>query len=198
MQYRHVSYQLTGNIAVIALNRPIAMNSISETMLEELTDLFHRLYKNNEIHCAVFTSEGPVFPSCADLTMILEDIKSGAKPAPNFWSRSTEGFGAVTFSRKEAWNVANYLLLTGTFISAEQMKDRGLVLEVVASFDGHIGQHAYSGSNDRKQLFQWRNCSSRWFYSNGCSLISILKTYALVCHYISVFLSKTPLNGKCY
>jgi len=40
--------------------------------------------------------------------------------------------GAVTLSRKIPWNAANYLLFTGEFASAAQMKEWGLVLDVVA------------------------------------------------------------------
>jgi len=39
--------------------------------------------------------------------------------------------GAVTLSRKIPWNAANYLLLTGEFVSAQQMKDWGLVFDVI-------------------------------------------------------------------
>ncbi|GAA5317314.1 MAG: enoyl-CoA hydratase/isomerase family protein [Candidatus Pelagadaptatus aseana] len=186
MTYQDLSYEKIDQVALIKLNRPKAMNAISELMLEELHDLFGKLDKDPDIRAAIMTGEGKAFCAGADLKMLLDDIKGGAKPAPNFWSRAAEGFGApanfskplivalngvtcagglelamagdiilaaesaqiadahanfgvfpgaggaVTLSRKIPWNAANYLLYTGEFASAEQMKQWGLVLDVVA------------------------------------------------------------------
>jgi len=186
MHYQDIAYERIGHVALIKLNRPKAMNAISETMLEELADLFPKLDQDNEIRVAVLTGEGKAFCAGADLKMLLDDINGGAKPAPNFWTRAREGFGApanfskplvvalngvtcagglelamtgdiilaaesakladahanfgvfpgaggaVTLSRKIPWNAANYLLFTGEFVSAQQMKEWGMLLDVVA------------------------------------------------------------------
>lgn len=186
MNYQDIAYERIGHVALIKLNRPKAMNAISETMLEELADLFPKLDQDNEIRVAVLTGEGKAFCAGADLKMLLDDINGGAKPAPNFWTRAREGFGApanfskplvvavngvtcagglelamagdiilaaesakladahanfgvfpgaggaVTLSRKIPWNAANYLLFTGEFVSAQQMKEWGMLLDVVA------------------------------------------------------------------
>ncbi|MAZ87551.1 MAG: enoyl-CoA hydratase [Cellvibrionaceae bacterium] len=185
MNYQDISFEKEGHIGIIKLNRPKAMNSISETMLDEFYDLLPKLEADDDIRVVLLTGEGKAFCAGADLKMLLEDIKGGAKPAPNFWTRCRDGFGAlinfrkplvvalngvacagglelamagdiilagksaqladahanfgvfpgaggaVTLSRKIPWNAANYLLLTGEFVSAEQMKDWGLVFDVV-------------------------------------------------------------------
>ena len=186
MSYQDITFEQQGHIGVVTLNRPKAMNAISETMLVEFSDLFPKLEQDNEIRVVVMTGEGKAFCAGADLKMLLDDMKGGAKPAPNFWTRAREGFGApanfskpmvvaingiacagglelamagdivlagesaqiadahanfgvfpgaggsVTLSRKIPWNAANYLLFTGEFVSAQRMKEWGLVLDVVA------------------------------------------------------------------
>lgn len=185
MSYQHITYEQQGHIGIIKLNRPGAMNAISETMLEEFAELFPRLEEDNDIRVVILTAHGPGFCAGADLKMVLDDIQGGATPPPNFWTRAREGFGApinfskpmiaaingitcagglelamaadivlaaesaqiadahanfgvfpgaggaVTLSRKIPWNAANYLLFTGDFVSAQQMKDWGLVLDVL-------------------------------------------------------------------
>lgn len=186
MSYQDLSYEKLDHIALIKLNRPKAMNAISELMLEELAQLFNELENDSDIRVAVLTGEGKAFCAGADLKMLLDDIHGGAKPAPNFWTRARDGFGgplnfskpmivalngitcagglelamagdvilaaesaqiadahanygvfpgaggAVALSRKIPWNAANYLLYSGEFVSAQQMKEWGLVLDVVA------------------------------------------------------------------
>ena len=185
MSYQDITFDKQGHIGIIKLNRPGAMNSISETMLEEFAELFPRLEQDNDIRVVILTAEGKAFCAGADLKMLLDDIEGGARPAPNFWTRARDGFGApinfskpmiaaingitcagglelamaadivlaaecaqiadahanfgvfpgaggaVTLSRKIPWNAANYLLFTGEFASARQMKEWGLVLDVV-------------------------------------------------------------------
>jgi len=193
MTYQDISYEKQGAIALVKLNRPAAMNSVSETMMEELADLFPKLDNDNDIRVAVLTGEGQAFCAGADLKLLLDDIKDGAKPAPNFWTRARDGFGAVTrfrkpllvaingvvcagglelamagdillaaesakladahanfgvfpgaggavvLSRKIPWNAANYLLFTGDFVDAQQMKEWGLLLDVIA--DDKLMEH---------------------------------------------------------
>jgi enoyl-CoA hydratase len=185
MTYQDIIFEKQGHIGVITLNRPEAMNAISEAMLEDFADLFPKLEQDNDIRVVVVTGEGKAFCAGADLKMLLDDINGGAKPAPNFWTRARDGFGgpinfskpmivalngvtcagglelamagdivlasdkaqiadahanfgvfpgaggAVTLSRKIPWNAANYLLFTGEFASAQQMKEWGLVFDVV-------------------------------------------------------------------
>jgi len=189
MSYQDISYEKVDQVALIKLNRPKAMNAVSETMLEELADLFPKLDRDNDIRVAVLTAEGKAFCAGADLKMLLDDINGDAKPAPNFWTRARDGFGApanfskplivalngitcagglelamagdiilaaesaqladahanfgvfpgaggaVTLSRKISWNAANYLLFTGEFVSAQQMKEWGLLLDVVPDIE---------------------------------------------------------------
>ncbi|MGH1371098.1 MAG: enoyl-CoA hydratase/isomerase family protein [Cellvibrionaceae bacterium] len=186
MTYQDLSYEQIDHVALIKLNRPKAMNAISELMLEELADLFGKIEQDQDIRVVVLTGEGKAFCAGADLKMLLDDIEGGAKPAPNFWTRAREGFGgplnctkpmivalngitcagglelamagdivlaaesaqiadahanygvfpgaggAVALSRKIPWNAANYLLFSGEFTSAQQMREWGLVLDIVA------------------------------------------------------------------
>jgi enoyl-CoA hydratase len=215
MSYQDITFEKQGHIGLIKLNRPRAMNAISETMLEEFADLFSKLEQDEEIRVVILTGEGKAFCAGADLKMLLDDIKGGAKPAPNFWTRARDGFGAlsnftkpmivaingitcagglelamagdivlaaesaqiadahanfgvfpggggaVTLSRKIPWNAANYLLFTGEFASARQMKEWGLVLDVVPDEElldaamklaGTISQKSPIGLQRMKQM----------------------------------------------
>ncbi|MDO7836478.1 enoyl-CoA hydratase/isomerase family protein [Sphingobium sp. HBC34] len=67
-------------ILIVSLNRPSALNSLSATMVRELTDLFTQLHQRPDIRVVILRAEGRAFCAGADLTS---------------WELSADGEGRV-------------------------------------------------------------------------------------------------------
>lgn len=76
MEYQNLIYELQDNIAIVKLNRPKAMNSLSTDLLLELDSLFDEMAKNRDIRGVVLTGEGRAFCAGADLTGKADDNAS--------------------------------------------------------------------------------------------------------------------------
>lgn len=63
MKFKNILYTLEENIARVTLNRPEKMNSLDETLIEELTALFKDISANNSIKSVVVTGAGGNFCS---------------------------------------------------------------------------------------------------------------------------------------
>ena len=68
MEYQNLIYEVRDNIAIITLNRPKAMNSLSTALLTELNDVFDSMAKDRSILGVILTGEGKAFCAGADLT----------------------------------------------------------------------------------------------------------------------------------
>ena len=68
MEYRTVFLEIQGPVAIIKLNRPKAMNSLSVELLNELDQAFDELGKNRSVLGVILTGEGKAFCAGADLT----------------------------------------------------------------------------------------------------------------------------------
>ncbi|MBL9012269.1 MAG: enoyl-CoA hydratase/isomerase family protein [Alphaproteobacteria bacterium] len=62
-----VLYEVSEHIATITLNRPARMNTISRTMLDQLTTLLLKAEADREVRCVVLTGTGRAF--CAGLDL---------------------------------------------------------------------------------------------------------------------------------
>ncbi len=56
-----------GNIAIVKLNRPQAMNAVNQTMADELKDAFRQFRLDPEIRVVILTGEGRAFCAGRDL-----------------------------------------------------------------------------------------------------------------------------------
>jgi methylglutaconyl-CoA hydratase len=63
MKFKNILHKLDNNIAEVILNRPEKMNSLDETLIEELTSLFSDISANNSIKSVVLTGAGGNFCS---------------------------------------------------------------------------------------------------------------------------------------
>ena len=63
MPFKNILYKEQDGIAEITLNRPEKMNSLDETLIAELTQLFKDISSNNSIRAAVLTGAGGNFCS---------------------------------------------------------------------------------------------------------------------------------------
>lgn len=68
----------TQGILIITLNRPEKLNALNATMLEELSQLFDKAEKNNNIKALLITGSGKAFCAGADIKQLAEaDANSG-------------------------------------------------------------------------------------------------------------------------
>lgn len=66
--YKTIKFDIVDNsIAVIAINRPEALNALNSTVIEELEKLIDDLEKNEGIRAMILTGEGRAFVAGADI-----------------------------------------------------------------------------------------------------------------------------------
>lgn len=66
--FETISYEIENRVATISLNRPKAMNAISQKMRQELLQLIQSSEENNDIRIIVIRAEGRGFSSGTDLS----------------------------------------------------------------------------------------------------------------------------------
>ena len=81
-----VLYSVEHHIAIITLNRPERMNTISGPMLDLLTELLLKADRDEEVRCVIVTGTGRAFCAGLDLT---EAVTSGAGLQTKSMSAST-------------------------------------------------------------------------------------------------------------
>jgi len=88
-----VLYSLGNHIATITLNRPERMNTISRTMLTQLTEYLLASDKDPDVRVVILTGTGRAFCAGLDLTEITRGdnngIAGGAGQATNLDLRNT-------------------------------------------------------------------------------------------------------------
>ncbi len=185
MAYQTIVYEKRKQTAWIYLNRPSEMNSITKTLLNELTEVLQEIEQDDSVRVIVLSGKGKAFCAGADLKELLSDLEKkpdGQKGLLDFAGGIFEklnnlskpliaalngvtaaggleiamtadiivasekakmgdahanfgvlpgGGGAVRLPRKIGMNRAKYLLFTGEFITAQEMKEYGLVNKVV-------------------------------------------------------------------
>jgi len=62
-----LTFERDGGVAIVALNRPEAANSLNVTMAEELVKVATHCDSNPDIRCVVFTARGKMFSAGGDL-----------------------------------------------------------------------------------------------------------------------------------
>jgi enoyl-CoA hydratase/carnithine racemase len=80
-----VEYTEADHVATITLNRPEAMNSFNQRMLEEFEWLWKRIRETDDIHVAVLRANG----ERAFCTGV--DVKEGIARHPNVWTQDDPG-----------------------------------------------------------------------------------------------------------
>jgi enoyl-CoA hydratase/carnithine racemase len=80
-----VVYEVADHVATITLNRPDAMNSFNEAMLEEFSALWAEVKRDDDVHCVVLRAAG----DRAFCTGV--DVKEGFHRESNVWSQTDPG-----------------------------------------------------------------------------------------------------------
>lgn len=80
-----VLFDLTGHVATITLNRPEAMNSFTQAMLDDFAAIWQRVKGDDEIRVVVLRAAGER-AFCTGM-----DVKEGIDRHSNVWSRTDPG-----------------------------------------------------------------------------------------------------------
>jgi enoyl-CoA hydratase len=58
MDYQYLIYKKTGHVAVVTLNRPSSLNSLSENLMREIAHVFDHIEEDRDVRCVVLTGAG--------------------------------------------------------------------------------------------------------------------------------------------
>lgn len=72
MALENVLIEQEGNMAVVTINRPEAMNSLNAEVLKDLRQAFYELENNDEIYVIVLTGAGRAFVAGADIPFMKD------------------------------------------------------------------------------------------------------------------------------
>ena len=70
--YSTLLFEKKGQIGIVKINRPEALNALNSTVLEELSDIFGMIEKDNSIGIVIITGEGRSFVAGADIAAMKE------------------------------------------------------------------------------------------------------------------------------
>ena len=78
MSEKHVTYEVEGHVAKIALNRPEAHNALTDEMFDLIVDGLREAARNDDVKCVVLKGNGRSFSSGFDLSN-PDDFYGGAE-----------------------------------------------------------------------------------------------------------------------
>ncbi|MEV6507284.1 enoyl-CoA hydratase/isomerase family protein [Streptomyces sp. NPDC051642] len=85
MDLKTVLFEVTDHVATVTLNRPQAMNSFNQQMLDDFSALWARVKTDDDVHVVVLRGSGERAFSTG------MDVKEGIDRHPNVWSRTDPG-----------------------------------------------------------------------------------------------------------
>ncbi|MWA00842.1 enoyl-CoA hydratase/isomerase family protein [Actinomadura sp. LD22] len=85
MGFTTVTYEVTGHVATVTLNRPEAMNSFNQAMCGEFTDIWKMVREDDDVHVVVLRAAG----DRAFCTGV--DVKQGIHRPENVWTQEDPG-----------------------------------------------------------------------------------------------------------
>jgi enoyl-CoA hydratase len=68
VELKNIIFQKDGNIALVKINRPKAMNALNSEILKELNNLLDEIALDEEIYVVMLTGEGKAFVAGADIS----------------------------------------------------------------------------------------------------------------------------------
>lgn len=85
MELKTVLFEVTDHVATITLNRPQAMNSFNQQMLEDFSCIWDTVKTDDDVHVMVLRGAGER-AFCTGM-----DVKEGIDRHPNVWSQTDPG-----------------------------------------------------------------------------------------------------------
>ncbi len=70
--YKNLKYEVKDQIAYVTINRPEAMNSLNNEVLDELFTAFYQVSKDDDVRAVILTGEGKAFVAGADIAAMHE------------------------------------------------------------------------------------------------------------------------------
>ncbi len=68
MDYKNINIEKNGNVALLTISRPEALNALTTNLLHELDSALDSLKKDNEVYVIILTGEGKAFVAGADIS----------------------------------------------------------------------------------------------------------------------------------
>lgn len=81
--FKKLLFEKRGNIGIIYINRPEAMNSLNSSLLDELNLLFDEIQKDEDIYVIILTGKGKAFVAGADIEEMKDKNPIDAKVFAN-------------------------------------------------------------------------------------------------------------------
>lgn len=81
--FKKLLFEKRGNIGIIYINRPEAMNSLNSSLLDELDLLFDEIQKDEDIYVIILTGKGKAFVAGADIAEMKDKNPINAKSFAN-------------------------------------------------------------------------------------------------------------------
>src|SRR5438093_944143 len=81
MSYSSITYEVSGGVATLTLNRAKALNALDRTITEELHKAIAEAAGDPEVRCLLITGAGRGFCAGADLTQLEDSYRKG-EPVP--------------------------------------------------------------------------------------------------------------------
>lgn len=72
MAYESILTEIDGDVGIITLNRPEALNAFSDQLMDELTDALKKFDANDEIGCLIITGSEKAFAAGADIKAMAD------------------------------------------------------------------------------------------------------------------------------
>ncbi len=72
MEYKTIKFELDGNIGILSINRPQAMNALNSEVFKELNHLLDEIEKSQSLRALILTGEGKAFVAGADIAEMSE------------------------------------------------------------------------------------------------------------------------------
>ena len=89
MQYSDLLIETHGNVAVIRLNRPKALNALNDNMMNELGQALYKFDADSDIGCIILTGSEKAFAAGADIAAMANYTYADTFPG-NFIGRNWE------------------------------------------------------------------------------------------------------------
>lgn len=110
MEYENLLLKKAGNICILTINRPKALNALNSRVLEELSDAVDQIEKDKDIYVVIITGEGKAFVAGADI-LEMKDMTSEA--ARKFAKQGLEVFRKIELMGKVVIAAVNGFALGG-------------------------------------------------------------------------------------
>ncbi|MEG1257288.1 short-chain-enoyl-CoA hydratase [Clostridium sp.] len=68
MDYKNIILEKEGNVAIVKLNRPKALNALNSGTLREIDFVIEQISKDEEVYAVILTGEGKAFVAGADIS----------------------------------------------------------------------------------------------------------------------------------